>query len=437
MGGVSDGAFSTVGPWPAGVNNVAPEDGLPTDPNTGAVVALREAVNVDLDNDGYPSRRKGRTNRVAADRAHSLFASPEYLFAWVDGDLKAFDNGLNEAATIRSSIGERHISYAQVNDEVYWTNGVYIGRVTAELEARTVGVLVPPTPTLTASATGGMEAGDYEVAITWVDTEGQESGACPSQVITVPAGGGVVLTNLPAGAADIYETRVYCSAPNGEVLYKVAGLNPAQPVYYLTVHTAGKALDTQWLLPMPPGDIIRFWNGRVFVAATNFLCWSEGLRFGLMHQDNTLRFGARITLLEPVGEGGDGGGLYIADHKRTYFMSGDSPDKWSRVIKYPHAAVPGTSMVLPGTALGLETTSPVAFWMATNGVMVAGLPGGRVLPLTEGRLALPDAERGASMYREYDGLRQVVLSFLSGERNVASVSDSASATIRRHGVTVD
>jgi hypothetical protein len=437
MAGTSERGLAKIGPWPAGVDNVAPEDSLPVDPETRATLALRQAVNVDLDNDGWPSRRVGTVERIAATRAHSLFATEDYLYAWVDGALVAYDRDLALAATIRSALGERYLSYARVNDELYWSNGVVIRRMDADFGDHPVAVPTPPTPTVELSLDGGMTGGAYEVAITWVDDDGRESGACPSTQVIVPEGGGITVYNLPAAGEDVVETRVYCTSADGDLLYLVANISPAQPMLYIGGSLRpGKLLDTAWLLPLPPGDIVRFWNGRVLVAAMNLLCWSESLRFGLMHQDSMLRFGARITLMEPVGEGGDGAGVFIADHKRTYFMSGESPEKWSRVIRYPHAAVPGTSVVMPGTAFGLETTAPVAFWMAANGVFVLGLPGGKVVPITEGRLALPDAERGAAMFRETAGLRQIVTSFLSGERNALGVTDSASATIRRHGVTV-
>lgn len=46
------------GPWPAGVNNLAPEGRLPTDEN-GRPTVLREADNVDLTTAGYGKRRQG------------------------------------------------------------------------------------------------------------------------------------------------------------------------------------------------------------------------------------------------------------------------------------------------------------------------------------------------------------------------------------------
>lgn len=437
MSGSPEPSLTKLGPWPAGVNSVAPEYSLPTDPETGAINALREAVNVDINALGWPKRRQGAENRVVATRAHSLFGTPEYLLANVDGVLKAYDADFN-ATTIKTGVGARYISYAQVNDEIYWSNGVLIRRIDADYIDRPHALATPRPPVLTATVTGGMAAGEYAVSLTQVDAYGKESGASPAAFVTVPANGGIQLSNMPSAVEGAVTTRVYCTPPSGDgdVMYRAYELLPSQSTLYLSKFEPIKQLETAFLIPLPPGDIVRFWNGRVLVACQNQFCWSEALRFGLMHQDSSLRFGARITLMEPVGEGGDGSGVFIADHKRTYFLSGDKPNEWQRVVRYSHPAVPGTSITLPGSALGLETTAPVAFWLATNGVFVVGMPNGRVLPVTEGRLALSVGEQGATMFREYDGFRQLLTTFLTGPGNALGVGDSASATVRRNGVTV-
>jgi hypothetical protein len=434
MAGVPNGALKSLGPWPAGVNNVAKEHALPVD-DLGRQVALREAVNVDLDRVGKVSTRAGQTLRVTADRAHSLFADT-HLFAIVDGDLRAYDDQLAETL-VRADVGPHYATFAQTPIDTYWSNGLEIRRVTADLDDLPVWIDTPRAPAVAAASSGGLAAGDYAVVLTWRSAEGLESGASPPAVVTVAENGGITCTNLPGAAADgAAWLRVYVTPPDGEVPYYVADLPPTQPVFVIGAHQPGRACETQWLVPLPPCQILRFWNGRLLGAARNLLCIGEPLRFGLMHQDSTLRMGEQITLLEPVGEGGDGSGVFVADHKRTYFLSGDRPDKWQRVIRYPHAAVPGTSLTAPGTAFGLDSTAPVAVWLSTNGVICLGLPGGQVQPLREGELALNVGERGAAMFREADGLRQYVTSFLSGGGNALGMTDSAAATVRRHGVTV-
>lgn len=442
MAGVRDEALIGLGPWPAGVNNVAPEHELPVDEN-GRPVALRSARNVDINNAGWPRWRDGYTNRITAARAHSLFNAFDnaYLLAVVDGDLRAYDPNLAES-TLLFDIGARFATAAVAVDELYWSNGVLIRRFDRDLNDAPVWLDTPPAPALTAASTGGLAAGEYQVALTWRDARGRESGASPAAVVDVPANGGITLSGLPAAVEDAVQLRVYVSPPDSgleeaeTVLYHVIDLPAGQPMYVVGAHTPGRACETQWLRPLPPADILRFWNGRVLFAAANFFGWSEPLRFGLMHQDSLLRFGARITLMEPVGEGEGAGGVFIADHKRTYFLSGNTPP-WNRAIRHNHPAVPGTSRLVPGNVFGLPTTAPVAVWLAANGVWCLGLPTGDVQPIRDGELALPAGERGTSVYREVNGIRQFMTSYLAGGAQTIGVSDSAVATIRRHGVTLD
>lgn len=440
MAGVREKELHSLGPWPAGVNNVANERELPADEN-GRTIALRAAVNVDLDNAGNPSRRDGYVQRVAASRAHSLFAADkaEYMFAVVDGDLRAYDTNLSLAATVRAAIGQRYASFAQVVDDTYWSNGIEIRRITLDLEDLPVWLPNPPAPAGSATASGGLAAGTYFVCLTWIGDDGRESGASNDAVVDVAANGGIALTLPGIAAQGAARIRVYCSSPNDDTdtAYFVADLPATQPMFVIGAHAPGKSCETKQLVPLPPGQIVRFWNGSVLVAAGNMLCWGVALRFGLMHQDSALRIGADITLMEPVGEGGAGGGVFVADHKRTYFMEGDALPGRRKVV-YGHPAVPGTGITLPANVFGGESTMPIAVWLAANGVWCKGFPTGVVEPIREGELAmLNDSEHGATMYREVKGLRQLMTSFLAGGALTMGATDSAVATVRRNGVTLD
>lgn len=434
-----------LGPWPGGVNNRAPEHALPTNED-GQVVALRQGVNVDLDDAGWPRLRQGRVQRVTATRAHSLFAADHALLANVDGDLIAYarapDGSLAAQATVRADIGPRYVTAAQVGEDVYWSNELELRRMDADFGDHAGAIPTPRSPTIAAASSGGLVAGEYLVSLTWKAADGRESGACNPIAIDITEGQGILLTNLPLSADGAATLQVWLSPANPDpdtiVLYHVRDLPAGTAGYSIGAHHPGRALETLWHLPLPPGQIVRPWNGRLLVAAGNLLCWSPALRVGLMHQDSALRFGERLTLLEPAGEGISSPGIFVADHKRTYFLGGDRPEAWQKRIVYPHPAVPGVSTIAPGTAFGLETAEPMVCWLASNGVFCLGAPSGVVTPLTERRVALPvGAERGAATFREFDGLRQVLATFIGGAGNTAGVTDSTVATVRRHGVTVD
>jgi hypothetical protein len=259
-------------------------------------------------------------------------------------------------------------------------------------------------------------------------------------VVTLAVGQGITVA-LPAAPVDAVSWRVYVSPPDGEVLYRCAQLPANATSYAIGAHQPGAKLMTDWLSVLPPCTTLRYGHGHIVGANGPVLVWSQSGRLGLMADTNYMQFGQEVTLLEPVGEGDAGAGWWIADHKRTYFMANGSPNLWAdagQIARYPHPAVPGCSVLAPGTIFGLETTANVAFWLARNGVFCLGLPGGNLMPMRDESLALPvDAERGAAAVLLFDGIRQILATTLGGLNNVAATSDTADITVRRNGVIVD
>lgn len=444
MAGTDEAQLGKLGPFTAGLNNKAKPNQGPVDQN-GNQVGLQEAVNVDLDASGWPRMRRGQVVRVE-DAAHSLFPIAEHLLAWVAGSLKAYrvanDGALSLDATIVSNLGDRFVTYASDDFDVYWSNGADQGRINAtDLSVHPFWIATPDPVSLTAIANGGMARGQYEVSVTALDAAGRESAASSPVVVTLTAGQGINVT-LPAAPTGTAAWRVFVSPPNGDVLYRCTQLPANATSYAIGVHVAGDQLQTAWASVMPPCTLLRYGHGRLVGSFNGVVVWSLPYRLGLTQDTNYLPFGTENTLLEPVGEGGEGAGAgwWVADHKRTYFMASGDPEQWAaagQIAKYPHPAVPGCSVLAPGTVFGLETTAPVAFWLARNGVFCLGLPGGQVIPMKEESLALPvDAERGAAAVLLFDGIRQILATTMGGLPNTAAASDSADVTVRRNGVSI-
>lgn len=433
MAGVRDRELIRLRGFPAGVNNVAPNSALPVDPETGAQIALRAGVNVDLVGPRKSPRLREGYLQSLAGRAHSPAVLHNTLFVVVDGDMLAIDQNM-QATTHRVGVGHLYASYAEVNGDLYWSTPTEMRRIRGyDLADTPLWPANPGAPAVEPYGTGGMAAGAYRVAMTWFDAEGRESGASGVAVADIAEGQGVRVFNIPTPPEGAAKARIYISPPDGEELYAALDILPAvtQTVLGAGAGQDGKAIETLWRQPLPPCSILRFWNGRLLGASGNLLVWSDALRFGLTTHDNYMRFGQRITMLEPLADGEGNAGVFIADHARVYWMAGTNPKDWRRVIRYDASVVPGTSLIVDAGDVGLSGTGRVAFWLSTNGVFCAGLPGGEVRPLTDGRLALPDGEQGASLYREHNGLRQLVTSYLTSNGNGLAMRDRASATVTR------
>lgn len=437
MAGTDEGQLAKLGPFTAGLNNKAQPTQGPVDAN-GNQVALQEALNVDLDANGWLRRRRGQVVRVEGV-AHSLGSVGEYLLAWVDGNLNAYDVGPNGELTLNRTLmtlSDRFVSFTSDDFDAYWTNGVENGRIESDLSLHPFWVPTPDPVSLQVSANGGLAAGNYEVSVTGVDASGRESGASSPVMIALTAGQGITVS-LPAAPTDAVKWRIYVSAPNGDVLYRCAERPANISAYAIGAHTPGAQLETAWLTVMPPCQRIRYGHGRIMGTIEGLLLYSEPYRLGLVRDTNHLVVGRECTLMEPVGEGGEGAGWWVADHKRTYFMAGANPRDWSQIAKKDTAAVPGCAAVVSANHFGQETTAPSVFFQGRNGVFYLGLPGGTLMPLREESLALPvDAERGTAALLMFDGIRQMLAVSLGGLTNKAAASDSADITVRRNGVTV-
>lgn len=430
MAGVRDSDLVIQTGFPAGLDNVSPEQSLPRDEG-GNPVAARALVNLDVI-DGKPRTRAGYA-RLAEGRWHSPGKlTGRALFAVKDGDLVQLDSNGNVLQTIRAGVGERRISYAEVNGDLLWSNGQAFRRITGDTLADLPGwIEAPGAPDVAAHADGGLTAGNYAVAMTWLDAAGRESGAWGVVDATVGLGQGIRVFNIPPAPEYAVRARIYVSTANGSELYAAKDISPLATNVLVTaadVREAGKALETLWHASFPPCDLLRHQNGRLLGVKGNLLVWSPPLRQGLHHSDDYMRCGAEITLMEPL----EGAGVWLADHARTYWLQGTSPREWRRIGKHDKPAVRGTSIVVPGTVVGVDTSAPVAFWLAADGVFCVGMPDGNLIRLKEGQLALPYGEEGAILFREHAGLRQLVATYMSRGANGMAMTDRASATVTRY-----
>lgn len=435
MSGVRDKQLVKSFGWPAGVDNLSDEFDLARDDH-GHTTALRVADNVDMIK-GKPRRRAGRTLMLAGARVHSLWHERPWPFALyvANGVLRGYRGG-GDAFDIQAGVDLRSVmDYALVADRVFWTNGKQTGCVRADGAAAPWGCPAPAgQPMLAASDVGALAAGTYQVAITYLLASGEEGGTGQAGVVTVEQGGGIALTNIPQPASgDVAAVRVYVSQPNGETLYHAKDVPVGVTVTTVSQGRRGKALDTQFMTALPPGRFVCLHTGRLFVlTAAGMLHWSQPLRYGLTRPTTDHMQFTAGRLLVAVGQGTTGAGIYVADAKRTYFLAGE-PAQMTPAIAYPHSAIPGTAVRVPGNVFGLESAVEVAYWMADNGVGVLGLPGGQIVPVREAQAAAPDATAGVSLYRATNGMHQVVTALQgSGRARALAMHDRTVVTIERH-----
>lgn len=431
---VRDRELLTFNGWPAGMNNRLAEEDLPPD-------AARLALNVDFTDAGTPDSRRGRSLLKAMPGLHSLWADqprfPLMLGAY-DGNLVAFDRYLNEATVVALADPDAPLSFDIGTDHAYYTNGTDCGRISPAGDRDDWAPERPNgQPDVLPDAAGGMHAGTYQVAITYLDYLGRESGSTLAELVDVAEGGGIRLEHLPQPVAmGINAIRVYCSGADGTELHHVRDLAVGPTTAVFGAHTPGKSLATQFLEPLPPGQIVRFHRGRQFVFAGRRLHWSEALNYGQGNlARNYLGFASNGTLFESTGDGNDDG-VHIADKTHTYYMGGDDPKSWRRRRVFEGGAVPGTAVRVEAKKLGLGGAGRVPYWLTTTGQFVLGLPGAVDALHLDSYVAPINATYGSSTLLERRGVRHLVTALRGGEVSEFAMRDSASAEVWRNGVRV-
>jgi len=132
-----------------GINNKIDPVRLGYDSEKG-MQALASAVNVNVDETGRISRRKGFTSKLVK-ASHSLFSCGNYAL-FVSGNALCVLHPDYTWAAIRNVAVDARMSYVQVGDDTYYANGNEVGIVRDKLSySWTASDYVGPTTTKTFS----------------------------------------------------------------------------------------------------------------------------------------------------------------------------------------------------------------------------------------------------------------------------------------------
>ena len=365
---------------------------------------LREAVNVTLDNAGKVKRRAGYTRRLAG-AVHSLWANTQYLLAVLDGDLVRLDTDSWAPTLIREQVGSQPLSYAQVSNLLYYTSPDVCGRFDL-LTGTHYPNFGPPNPEAQPTlgfCAGGLVAGSYQVAITYVSALGEESGSSLAVTLELTTGSGLRLTNLPQG--DAAKIRIYCSMPNAtsQELYRQAEVNMGITEVDIIALKRGRQLTTQFLEPLPQGTLLRYYRGRLYVVDGPVVYHSQPIHYGLFAPDDDYLppFPADVGALVAVEDG-----LYVGAGG-TWFVQGGGPADFQQRYLSAETPIPGTAINLPAELLDPQQSGLAAYWQSPVGAVYA-FPGGILRYPTQDTLPGTTATAGVSTLLRDGGVDRVV-----------------------------
>ena len=268
-----------------GINNVDDPSRIPP----GESSFLTEARNVDIDDTKMPHRRGGYGEPVyRASRIHSLFSYSGVVLFVQGTDLKRL-TATYSGGLVRANVGEARMSYAGVQDRIYYTNSSVIAYV--------------------------KDGVSYEFPE-------------PNQT---------------------FKSR------------------------------------------MKAGQLIEWFNGRLYVARGGVLWYSDPMYPGVTDERRNFKnLGGYITMLRAVQDG-----LYVSNGKKTVFLAGLDPGDMALREVSDEPAILGTDIKVDGSAVGRNVLpGPVIMWLSESGVSV-GLPEGKVFS-PNGHYAPPVPYPGAA-----------------------------------------
>lgn len=411
--------FAKYDGWPDGENNILDAVELPQ-------TSLRRVVNYDIMDGGDLHRRRGRTLAYTGTIVTGTLYSNGKRVLFVEGGnmwelIKI--SGVWTRVLFRVGVTNRPVSYLDVNGDIYWSNGLFTGCIDAEGQDLPWGIRGPhEQPNVSGADVGGnLEVGTYQVAVTFLDDLGQESGTPLSKTVEIAvAGGSIQLTDLPT-PIDGSTIQVYCSSANGEGLYRVGQLIAGTPDYRITAVSNQQTikLQTQFGSVPPAGDVLEYFNGRIYIAEGNIVWFTEALRYGLVKQHrNFLQFSKPVTVMKAVADG-----IYICADQ-TYWVSGVDTSEFQQIPVLPYGAVKGTGINLP--------ESDNVAWFSEEGVILGGLEA-QVTNVQEDKSAVGTFENGAMVFRKQRGLRQIVATLGTGVQSAFLAPDYVTLETARRG----
>lgn len=364
-----------------GMNTRAPAHSLSRTTQGGARILIpRELRNLLVTDSGTLQTRPGFSRVITGTDVHSLWSDGKDRALFVDGPvLKDFSG-----ATLHTGI-QGPVSADVYGEDIYWSDGFYLGCI--HDGANHLAALAPPNPAPMVSATAGaLPPGLYQVAFTLSDARGESPSTWPVAV-DLPSGGGLSITGLPAVAVNVYVALA--GSTSLQFYAKISG-----PIAITAPPQLGHTLQTEGLMPMPPGKIVRAFNGRLLVARGKLIYFSEPFAPALHRPvEGFIPFPERVTMVRPNDEG-----VYVGTTKATYWLPGTDIAKAELVKVHDEGVAEASDSVVE---------AGVVQWFSHEG-LVRGDRAGQITDMQADTAPADTATRAATHHIDQGGTQYSV-----------------------------
>lgn len=374
-----------------GLNNVA-------DPLRLGLRWLRTADNVSIDRTGAIDRRPGYEAPTIIGEVSGGYTTEDYsrFYIVLDGDLCQVNPDMT-ATVLREDVGQAPMHWGEVNDVVYYSNGLSKGLIYPDGTVRNWAWPEPPMPDVIAVA-GDLEPGLYRVAFTYRLPDGRETGSGDATELQIEAGQALQVRDIPQQPG--CRTCVYIAPANSETFQLFTETTAAALVWNYPPEALGRDLLHPLLSPPPTAAVqLAFWAGRAWLME-----WDQAQGITIVWRSAPLAF--HLFDLEAGFLAVPGRGYMLAAHDEGLIIGTDSAIHVWNGERLTELAGYG---VVPGWPSTRDPDTGAVYFWTQRGVC-------RALPfsnLTEGRVSVPPGlQVGASVLR-----RAGSVSFLASLRD--------------------
>lgn len=377
-----------------GLNNVS-------DPLRLRIGWLTKADNINISDTGRVTRRSGYSAALAGSYT-GAYSTKDYtrLFVVDGGNLKRVNRDLT-TTILRAGLAAAPMHWAEVNREIFFSNGPDKGIIGADNTTRPWMLDSPSTPSVSVGA-GTLPEGLYQVACTFVLPDGRETGGGEAARVQAGENSALVITSIPQVPG--YKTRVYV-APANSAQFQLASQTTATS---LTWSASPDSLGVN--LPNPMTDAApraavqpAYFAGRMYLmeyipsSDTTVVWFSQPLGFHLFDLErNFLMVRGKGVLLAAHTAG-----LVIGTTTQIHGFDGQT-----LTLLADYGAVPGWSQVTDEN----NPTKPLMFW--TQRGVCSAFP---FTNLTAERISVaPGVRAGAAVINE-QGARRYVVALQKGD----------------------
>ena len=304
-----------------------------TDPLRVGLGWLAQADNVNVTDTGGLTRRDGYS-LVAAGNYTGIYTTLDFsrMYVVVGSVIKDYVGN-----TLKDLTSTDLMYWAEVNTQVFFTNGTDSGIILPDNSVLPWGWQTPAVPGV-AAVTGSLPAGQYQVRCTFTLPDGRETGASYVTELTLTEGQALQVTGIQTLSGHATNTYI---APANSTVFQLAFSTTSLSAFTWNASPddLGVELTNHQLSPLPrDATSIQAWGGRIYAAqylasTDQTIVWfSQPLGFHLFNlgQDFFMVPG-RVLMLAPHSDA-----LIVGTDAATYAYTGEKLEQLA-----PYGVVPG------------------------------------------------------------------------------------------------